>query len=102
MNGSFFNNYSTLSLEFDLISISREEIQERVLGVVSEVLAVDTSKLSIDVSIPEKLAPDSLDQVRLYMTLEDEFQGTIPEEDLDKINTIRDIIDYVEMNLLVN
>lgn len=83
-----------------MISLSRETIQERVLGVVAEVLAIDMSNLSVDASIPDSLAPDSLDQVRLYMTLEDEFEGTIPEDDLDKINTIRDIIEYVENVLL--
>lgn len=77
-------------------SISREEIQSRILNVVAEVLVVDTSNMSIDISIPESLAPDSLDQVRLYMTLEDEFERMIPEEDLDDISTIRDVIDYVE------
>ena len=84
-----------------MVSLSREAIQERVLGVVAEVLAVDMLNLNVDASIPDSLAPDSLDQVRLYMTLEDEFEGTIPEVDLDKINTIRDIIEYVE-NVLLN
>ena len=79
-----------------MISISRDEIRDRILSVIAEVLAVDTSKISIDASIPQSLAPDSLDQVRLYMTLEDEFERTIPEEDLAEIETIRDIIDYVE------
>ena len=83
-----------------MVSLSREAIQERVLGVVAEVLAVDMLNLNVDASIPDSLAPDSLDQVRLYMTLEDEFEGTIPEVDLDKINTIRDIIEYVENVLL--
>lgn len=84
-----------------MVSLSREVIQERVLGVVAEVLAVDMLNLNVDASIPDSLAPDSLDQVRLYMTLEDEFEGTIPEVDLDKIDTIRDIIEYVE-NVLLN
>ena len=84
-----------------MVSLSREAIQERVLGVVAEVLAVDILNLNVDASIPDSLAPDSLDQVRLYMTLEDEFEGTIPEVDLDKIDTIRDIIEYVE-NVLLN
>lgn len=79
-----------------MISISRDEIRDRILSVIAEVLAIDTTEICIDASIPHKLAPDSLDQVRLYMTLEDEFERTIPEEDLDEIETIRDIIDYVE------
>ena len=84
-----------------MISNSREEIAERIWSVIAEVLAIDISELSIDVSIPNHLAPDSLDQVRLYMTLEDEFEKTIPEEDLEEIETVRDVIEYVE-NSIVN
>jgi acyl carrier protein len=87
---------SALPRRFELFSITRDEIQSRIWSVVAEVLAIDTSNMSIDVSIPNDLAPDSLDQVRLYMTLEDEFGRTIPEQDLERIETIRDIVDYVE------
>lgn len=82
-----------------MVSLSREKIQERVFSVIAEVLAIDTTGLSIDTSIPEDLAPNSMDKVELILTIEDEFGGTIPEDDIDRIVTVRDVIDYVEKNL---
>ena len=79
-----------------MLPLSRNEIEDRVLNVVSEVLTVDASSVDVDSLIESQLAPDSLDQVRLYMTLEDEFAETIPEEELESIKTVRDIVDYVE------
>ena len=73
--------------------MSYEEIQTKVCKVVGEVLAISSDKIDMEASIEEQLAPDSMDQVRLYMVLEDEFNGTIPDEDLEKIHTVRDIID---------
>lgn len=79
---------------------SYEEVQVKVCNVVEEVLAINFNAIDIDVSIEEQLAPDSMDQVRLYMVLEDEFNGTISDEDLEDIHTIRDIIDYISSKLL--
>lgn len=79
--------------------LSREEIQKRVLSVIAEVLAIDTSGISVDTSIPDDLAPNSMDKVELILTIEDEFGGTIPEDDVDKIVTVGDVIDYVENHL---
>ena len=79
--------------------LSREEIQEKVLAVISEVLSVDTSGVNADTSIPDDLAPNSMDKVELILTIEDEFGATIPEDDIEKIVTVGDVIDYVENNL---
>ena len=76
-----------------------EEIQHKVLKVIEEVLAVPYDSIKLDVSIEKQLAPDSMDQVRLYMVLEDEFDGTIPDEDLKTIHTVRDIIEYISRSL---
>lgn len=82
--------------------LSREEIQEKVLAVISEVLSVDTSGISADTSIADELAPNSMDKVELILTIEDEFGGAIPEDDIEKIVTVGDVIDYVENNLDAN
>lgn len=76
-----------------------DEIQAKVCKVVEEVLAISIDKIDLDVSIEKQLAPDSMDQVRLYMVLEDEFDGTIPDEDLKTIHTVRDIINYISHSL---
>ncbi len=77
----------------------RGEIEDRVLSVVRETLAIGDEPVSLHASIVKDLAATSLDQVSLVMALEDEFGATIPEEDADQINTIQGIVDYIECRL---
>ncbi len=76
--------------------MDRAGIEQRVMRIVKEVLVIDEETVDLDVSITEQLAPDSLDQMRLYMALEDEFQDTIPEDEMERIHTVRDIIKSIE------
>lgn len=79
--------------------LPRSDIQEKVVAVISEVLSIDTSEINVDASIPDDLAANSMDKVELILTIEDEFGGSIPEEDIERIVTVGDVIDYVENNL---
>jgi acyl carrier protein len=72
-----------------------ESIETRVLRVVQDVLALEEVPRDLDVSIGGELALDSLDQLSLFMALEDEFGGRIREEDAEQINTLRDVVSYV-------
>ncbi|MCZ6576060.1 MAG: acyl carrier protein [Acidiferrobacterales bacterium] len=72
------------------------EVQERVLKVVKEVLALETDTIDLDASITDDLAVNSLDQVTLFLALEDEFNDTIPDEELEQFKTIRNIVDYIK------
>ncbi len=72
------------------------EVQERVLKVVKEVLALETDTINLDASITDDLAVNSLDQVTLFLALEDEFNDTIPEEELEQFKTIRNIVAYIK------
>ncbi|MFQ5756009.1 MAG: acyl carrier protein [Acidiferrobacterales bacterium] len=72
------------------------EVQERVLKVVKEVLALEADTVNLDASITDDLAVNSLDQVTLFLALEDEFNDTIPEEELEQFKTIRNIVDYIK------
>ena len=71
-----------------------EDVQRAVLSITSEVLAIDNA-LEPKMSLREDLDADSLSLIMLFMALEDEFGGTIPEQDFDKISTLGDIIDYI-------
>ena len=64
------------------------------MSITSEVLSLDQPP-PLDVDLRKDLNADSLDLLTLFMTLEDEFGGTIPEEEAGKIATLREIIDYV-------
>ena len=75
---------------------SPEEVRQKVISVVSEVSAIDISKLSMDLSISDDIAPSSLDRVTLFLALEDEFSRSIAEDELEDINTLQDLINFVE------
>ena len=70
---------------------------EKIIGYVSEQFGVDKDSLSRDTSFVDDLNADSLDVVELSMTIEDEFGiGEISEDELRSIETIGDLVDYVE------
>jgi len=71
------------------------EIERRVLTVVRDVLAIDGEGPSLDSAIGADLGADSLDQLSLFMALEDEFGGKIPEEEAASLITLRDVARYV-------
>ena len=61
-----------------------------------EVLALETDTIDLDASITDDLGVNSLDQVTLFLALEDEFIDAIPEEELEQFKTIRNIVDYIK------
>lgn len=75
------------------------EILGRVVQIVSDKLAIDPDQITPDSSFAEELGADSLDVVELLMTLEDEFGLTIEEDEAENIETVRDIVSYIQDNL---
>ena len=75
-------------------------IDDRVVQVAKDVLEVREGIDLLDVSITSELAPTSLDQMTLFLALEDEFQRTIPQEEVEGIDTVREIIQYVKEKLV--
>lgn len=74
-------------------------VESRVLSVVREVLAIEGEPPALDSSLVEDLGADSLDLLSLYMALEDEFGGTISEEDTEGLTTLRDIVECISGRL---
>lgn len=70
-----------------------------MLSVAQEVLAIEGEPPALDSSLIEDLGADSLDLLSLFMALEDEFGGTISEEDTDGLDTLRDIVDCISGRL---
>ncbi len=77
-----------------------EETQmfEQIKLIIAEQLSAEPDKITPETSIIDDLGADSLDVVELVMALEEKFGIEIPDEDAEKINTVGDIVSYVEAN----
>ncbi len=72
-----------------------ENIEERVVNIIVEQLGVEKSKIKSNSSFVEDLGADSLDTVELVMALEEEFETEIPDQDAEKITTVKDVVSYI-------
>ena len=75
------------------------QVQARLKKIVAEQLSVDEEDVVPDASFIEDLNADSLDLVELIMTLEEEFNIKISDEDAEKIQTVQDAMDYLQEHL---
>ena len=71
-------------------------IEDRVRKLVCEQLGVKEEEVTPEASFVEDLGADSLDTVELVMALEEEFETEIPDEEAEKITTMKEAIDYIE------
>ncbi len=72
------------------------DVADRVKKIVLEHLGVDESKVVEGASFIDDLGADSLDTVELVMAFEEEFGCEIPDDDAEKIMTIKNAIDFIE------
>ena len=68
---------------------------DKIKSIVADQLGVDESQVTEDASFVDDLGADSLDTVELIMAFEEEFDVEIPDEDAQKIKTVKDVIDYI-------
>ena len=73
-------------------------IEERVIKMVAEQLGVKEEDIQSTSSFVEDLGADSLDTVELIMALEEEFDAEIPDEEAEKIATVKDAVTYIQAN----
>lgn len=73
-------------------------VEERVRNIIVEQLGVQPDEISIDSSFVDDLGADSLDTVELVMALEEEFNCEIPDEDAEKITTVKEAVEYLNAN----
>jgi acyl carrier protein len=73
-----------------------EAVVQRVSSIVGEQLGVEEADLVPEASLLDDLGADSLDVVELVMALEEEFGIEVPDDDVENIRTIQDIVLYVE------
>jgi len=76
--------------------MERSAIMEGVRNIISEKLGVGISEVTENASFVDDLGADSLDTVELVMEFEEKFGIDIPDEDAEKIRTVKDAVDYIE------
>ena len=76
-----------------------EEIFEKVKTVIVEQLGIDEASVRMDSSFLDDLGADSVDIVEFIMALEEEFGIEIPDEDVEKIVTVKDVVEYISENI---
>lgn len=72
------------------------DVAERVKAIVVEHLGVDADKVVDGASFIDDLGADSLDTVELVMAFEEEFGCEIPDDAAEKIQTVKDAVDFLE------
>ena len=71
-------------------------VEQRVMEIVSEHLAVNKEKLTRSTNFIEDIGADSLDIVELVMELEEEFDIQIPDDQAEKIKTVGEAVEYIK------
>jgi len=71
-------------------------VDEKVKQIIVEQLGVDEGEVTASASFVDDLGADSLDQVELVMAFEEAFGIEVPDEDAEKMTTVKDAIEYIE------
>ncbi|MEG1774160.1 MAG: acyl carrier protein [Oscillospiraceae bacterium] len=74
-------------------------IFEKVRDILVEQLDLDEDDITMDSSIVDDLGADSLDVVDIVMSLEDEFDTEIPDDTIENIKTVGDVVRFIEDTL---
>ena len=69
---------------------------EKIKEIMAEQLDADPEEMTMDTKIAEDLEADSLDVVELLMSIEDEFEVEIPDEEIENIKTVGSLVSYIE------
>ena len=74
-------------------------IEDKIISIIAEKLNLSKDQVKPEASFVDDLGADSLDLVELVMAMEEEFGMEVPDEDAEKLRTVRDVIEYVKKRL---
>ena len=72
---------------------------EKVRAILAELLSIDESTITMDSLIIDNLGADSLDLVDAVVTLNDEFGVEVPDEEIENLRSVGDVVKYIEANM---
>nr|CAG8616510.1 11943_t:CDS:2 [Entrophospora candida] len=76
-------------------SLTRENIEARILDILKAFDKVDPSKVTTQAHFADDLGLDSLDTVEVVMNIEEDFSIEIPDKEADEIRSVKDAVDYI-------
>ena len=71
-------------------------VLEKIKAILSEQFSVEENEITPDTLLEDDLGADSLDVVDLLMTIEDDFEVEIPDEEVENIKTVGALVEYIE------
>lgn len=74
-------------------------LEEKIVDIIAEKLNLSKDQIKPEASFIDDLGADSLDLVELVMTMEETFGMEVPDEDAEKLKTVKDVIEYVKSRL---
>lgn len=73
-------------------------VLEKVKAILADQFDVDEAEILMETDLQQDLGADSLDVVDLLMSIEDEFETEIPDEEIENIKTVGELVAYIEAN----
>ncbi|RMG61420.1 MAG: acyl carrier protein [Deltaproteobacteria bacterium] len=73
-------------------------VEAKVKEIIANQLGKEVDEIPLEASFMEDLGADSLDVVELVMAIEEEFGIEIPDEDTEKIKTVKDAVEYIKQH----
>lgn len=74
-------------------------LEQQVVNVANEVLTLEQRENLMDASFTDDLSLSSLERMTLFIALEDEFEREIAQEEIEHIDSLREVIEYIEKKL---
>jgi acyl carrier protein len=70
-------------------------LEDKVTNIIAEQMGIGNEEIPLDARFMEDLGADSLDLVELVMAMEDEFHISIPDDKVEEIKTVQDVVHFI-------
>lgn len=72
---------------------------DKIKKIIAKNLSISEDKVTMEADFVNDLGADSIDLVEIYMDLEDEFEMSIPDQELPNIKTVGDLVKFIETKI---